>query len=195
MGFIVHRYIHAVRRVQARVRGFIHCKEAKLIVLEKIWHKLEVQYIRKKLAQKKARMRDLQAAKRSNEQQLSEIDSKTFIEMKQQAQLWSKIDGRVEEKVHLLKVTGVIQEESEEEIIARLLAPPEMRLKSCKQYLDKMVSVESMLTYPTRSLINRCQCVLFFCFNIRREKNFFLFNEMLCASKSSWMRYVGMCLD
>lgn len=141
MTVVVHRYLQSVRKVQAMIRDYIACKNAKVEAMEKIWNKLEVQYIHRKLEQKRARMRDLHAAKRSSDQQFSEMGSRMFTEMKQQAKIWSKIDGRMEQMVNTLKLTGVIQEETEEEIIARLVVPEEMRKKSLKQYLEKVVSL------------------------------------------------------
>ncbi len=139
MTVIVHRYLQSVRKVQAMIRSYITCKNAKVEAMEKIWNKQEVQYIRRKLEQKRARMRDLHAAKRSSDQQFSEISSRMFSEMKQQAKVWSKIDNRMELMVNTLKLTGVIQEETEEEIIARLVVPEQMRKTSLKQYLEKVV--------------------------------------------------------
>jgi hypothetical protein len=145
MTVVVHRYLQSVRKVQAIIRGYIACKYAKVEALEKIWNKQELQYIRRKLEQKRARMRDLHAAKRSHDQQFSEVSSKTFTEMKQQAKIWSKIDGRMEQMVNTLKLTGVIQEETEEEIIARLVIPEKMRKQTLKQYIEKVVSLIMLL--------------------------------------------------
>ncbi len=147
MTVIVHRYLQGVRKVQAMIRSYIACKNAKVEAMEKIWNKQEVQYIRRKLEQKRARMRDLHAAKRSSDQQFSEISSRMFSEMKQQAKVWSKIDNRMEVMVNTLKLTGVIQEETEEEIIARLVVPEQMRKTSLKQYLEKVVGIQYFVSH------------------------------------------------
>ena len=139
MNVIVHRYLTGVRKVQRMSREFIGCKDAKVLAMEKIWIKYEIQFIKKKLDQKKARMRNLQVAKKNSEAMLAEMGGKSFIEMKQQAKLWSRIDGRMEHMVTTLKTTGMLQEESEEQIIERLMVPVEMRRKALKMYLERMV--------------------------------------------------------
>lgn len=178
MNVIVHRYLSSVRNVQARVRSFIACKDAKVYAMEKIWVKLETQYIRKKLEQKRVRTKNLQVAKKNSDSMLAELGGKSFIEMKQQAKLWSRIDGRMEAMVTTLKTTGMLQEETEEEIINRLMVPEEMRRKSLKQYLERMVIV-----FFLKLILYLCNPV----YN-NRERNFIWYKEMHLENRLNWMR-------
>ena len=140
MSVVVHRYLAAVRKVQAAIRDFLHCKEAKIITLSKIWEKLEMQYIRKKYDQKKAHIQDLKSAKKSSDQRLGSVESsKTFMELKQQDQTWAKIDSKMQSMVSILKASGVIVEEDEEEIIRRMLIPDDIRKASLRQIVERSV--------------------------------------------------------
>eukprot|EP01034_Spumella_vulgaris_P027566 gene27566-34309_t len=56
---IVHKYLQGVRKVQACMRDFLQCKRAKVIALGKIWTKLEIRYIKRKLDERKAQKRGL----------------------------------------------------------------------------------------------------------------------------------------
>jgi len=137
MSVVVHRYLASVRKVQRAIRDFLHCKHAKVITLEKMWMKLELQYVRKKIEQKKAHIKDLQSAKKSTDKRLLELDNKAFLEMKQQAQQWSKIDIRMESMVSTLKAAGVIVEEKEEDIVGRLLIPNEIRYETLQHIVER----------------------------------------------------------
>jgi hypothetical protein len=56
---IVHKYLQGVRKVQSCMRDFLQCKRAKVLALGKIWEKLEVRYIKRKLDERKAQKRGL----------------------------------------------------------------------------------------------------------------------------------------
>lgn len=142
MNVVVHRYLTGVRNVQGRIRQFIMCKDAKVAAMEKIWIKYEIQFIRKKLEQKRVRTKNLQVAKKNSEAMLADLGGKSFIEMKQQAKLWSRIDGRMEAMVTTLKTTGMLQDETEEETIARLMTPEAMRKKALRLYVERLVRNE-----------------------------------------------------
>jgi hypothetical protein len=147
MSVVVHRYLIAVRKVQRAIRDFLSCKHAKVLSLEKVWEKLELQYARKKFEQRKQHIQDLKSAKKSNDQRLLKLDNKAFIEMKQQAQVWAKIDTRMESMVATLKAAGVIVEENEDEVIGRLLIPAEIRYATLKHIVERSVSYISACHY------------------------------------------------
>ncbi len=56
---IVHKYLSGVRKVQASMRDFLACKRAKILALGKVWEKLEVRYIKRKLEERRAQKRGL----------------------------------------------------------------------------------------------------------------------------------------
>jgi hypothetical protein len=56
---IVHKYLQGVRKVQSCMRDFLQCKRAKVLVLGKLWEKLEIRYIKRKLDERKAQKRGL----------------------------------------------------------------------------------------------------------------------------------------
>lgn len=139
MNIVVHKYLHAVRKVQRSMKDFLACKEAKIIALNKLWEKYEMQYIKKKLELKRRKTQELQVAKRSSDKKLTEMENKAFIEMKQQAQLWARIDSKVENMVNQLKTAGVLIEEDEAEVIHKLMLPLEVRNRAITWIIERAV--------------------------------------------------------
>jgi hypothetical protein len=141
MNLVVHRYLDAVKIVQKVMRDFLSCKESKIIALNKLWEKYEYQYIKKKLELKKKKNAEMQLAKKSSDQKLTQIDNKAYIEMKHQAVVWSKIDTKMETMVLNLKNSGVIVEEEEADAIAKLLIPVEQKNKILKSIIERSVRI------------------------------------------------------
>ncbi len=153
---IVHKYLLGVRKVQSCMRDFLACKLSKIAALSKIWDKLEIRYIRRKLEERKAQKRGLVAKISAHNAALEEDDAPTAdfhlqsggaepdsqakIDMKNQAKLWNKIDARMESKIRQLKASGVIVEEDEEETVRKLMLPPATRDKALCGLLEGLVS-------------------------------------------------------
>lgn len=141
MSVVIHRYLQSVKKVQRIMRDFIVCKHSKVYVLMKLWDKYEHQYIRKKLEIKKARMKDLQVAKKSKNDIFSQLNSKDLIEMKHQAKVWAKLDTKMDKIVSNLKMNGAIQEESEEDAIQKLCLPEPIKFKALITIVEALVSI------------------------------------------------------
>jgi hypothetical protein len=138
MNLVVHKYLSAVKTVQKLIRDFLSCKACKLIAVSRLWEKFEIQFIKKQLELKKKRSQDMQLAKKSNEQQMSEFGNKPyFTDIKQQAVLWSRIDNKMSNVVSHLRASGVIVEEDENEVIAKLMIPFEQRMKAVRLIVER----------------------------------------------------------
>jgi hypothetical protein len=139
MNLVVHRYLDAVKIVQKVMKDFLKCKEAKILALNKLWEKYEYQYIKKKLELKKKKNYEMQLAKKSSDQKLSQIDNKAYIEMKHQAAVWLKLDTKMERMVSNLKNSGVIVDEEEADVIAKLLIPYDQKSLILKTIIERNV--------------------------------------------------------
>lgn len=124
------------------MRDFINCKLAKVIVLGKIWDKIELSFIRKKLEQRKARIAGTMMSKKSLDKDLKSMNSKALDEIKDKEREWHKIHKQMEKVVHSLRATGVIVEETEEQVIDKLRVPEEMKYEMLRSLLEKLVRLE-----------------------------------------------------
>lgn len=145
-----------VRKIQRIMRDFLTCKNAKIEVLGKVWEKLEIRYIKKKLDERKAQKRGLSekiskfnaAAAKEESQDINahasakkeEYQSKAKNEIKNQTKYWNKIDAMMENKIGALKVTGVLAEENEDEAIQKCMLSPYVRDCILKNMLERLVS-------------------------------------------------------
>eukprot|EP01033_Poteriospumella_lacustris_P011261 gene11261-8005_t len=138
MSVVVHRFLHSVRKIQRNMRDFINCKLAKVVVLGKIWDKIELSFIRKKLEQRKARIAGTMMSKKSLDKDLKSMNSKALDEIKDKEREWHKIHKQMEKVVHGLRATGVIVEETEEQVIDKLRIPEATKHEILRSLLEKL---------------------------------------------------------
>lgn len=151
MSVVVHRFLHSVRKIQRNMRDFINCKLAKVVVLGKIWDKIELSFIRKKLEQRKARIAGTMMSKKSLDKDLKSMNSKALDEIKDKEREWHKIHKQMEKVVHGLRATGVIVEETEEQVIDKLRIPEATKYEILRSLLEKLVM--------SRLVLSLCCCL------------------------------------
>lgn len=70
------------------------------------------------------------------------MNSKALDEIKDKEREWHKIHKQMEKVVHSLRATGVIVEETEEQVIDKLRVPEEMKYEMLRSLLEKLVRLE-----------------------------------------------------
>lgn len=108
-------------------------------MLGKIWDKIELSFIRKKLEQRKARIAGTMMSKKSLDKDLKSMNSKALDEIKDKEREWHKIHKQMEKVVHGLRATGVIVEETEEQVIDKLRIPEATKHEILRSLLEKLV--------------------------------------------------------
>jgi hypothetical protein len=156
MNVVVHKYLMGVRKVQRNIRDFIACKHAKVTVLGVVWAKLERNYVKHMLEKRKQQKRTTGKLKTTDEE-FADMDRKTLIEMKNQAKLWERIDTKMEEKIKILKATGVIVLESDEELTDKYMLSPKARWAALNDMLMFLVR-ETFLTFHSLCLYFHIFC-------------------------------------
>lgn len=136
---VVHRFLVAVRKIQRNIRDFIACKHGKIIVLGKIWDKIEHSYIRKKIEQRKAKIAGTTLSKNTLDKALNAMHSVAFEEIRDKEKEWHKIHNQMEKIVKGLRATGIIKEETMEETIHKLKVPKSLQEEMLCSALEKMV--------------------------------------------------------
>lgn len=94
-----------VRKSQRHGRAFIACKNARIAALMRLWDRLEMRYVRKRLKEKK----ESRALDKTSSFSALDIDSKTRTEIEKQASKWDHIDAKMEESIgkHRLMVKRI----------------------------------------------------------------------------------------
>lgn len=141
MSVVVHRFLFSVRKVQRNMRDFLGCKVAKITLLGRIWDKMELNFIRKKLEQRKARIAGATLSKKKLDNDLTLMNSAGLEEIKEKEREWHKIHKQMEKIVCGLRVTGIIVEETEDQIIDKLRIPDAMKSEILRNFLEKMVGI------------------------------------------------------
>lgn len=144
VSFMVKQYFTKVHRCQRVARDMIGCTRGRMIALEKMWEQLEVKFLKymlykqahsditKKVAEK-ARKR----SEKRDDVRTQAIPSKSVRVLKRgidlsaivkcvsrQGELWQKIDGRIENTLNKLRVSGSVDKRrSTEEIMEELSVP------------------------------------------------------------------------
>jgi hypothetical protein len=145
MNVVVHKYLSGVRKVQQNIRDFIACKHGKIHSLSLLWTQLEHVYVRQMIEKRKEQKRNT-GKLQSEDGEFAGMDRKTVIEMKNQAKLWSRIDTKMEERIKVLKSTGVIVNESEELSLSRYLLTPRKRWNAINDMLQNLVRLVLLAT-------------------------------------------------
>eukprot|EP00981_Chlorochromonas_danica_P002042 scaffold420_cov169-Ochromonas_danica.AAC.2 len=68
----------------------------------------------------------------------SKDHEKMLIEMKHQVKNWQRIDQKMENMIDSLRSAGVIAEESEDEVISRLVAPVQLKSALLRQVVERV---------------------------------------------------------
>lgn len=145
MSTVVHRFLAGVRKIQSVIRSFIACKRAKVIALAKIFHRLEHVFIRKKLEQRKEKLAASLANKKNLDKELQKLDFTMLKEMKEKEREWQKIHEKMTKIVDNLKETGVIADESPEDVIENYRVPCDLRDELLAAVIEKAVIVHPLL--------------------------------------------------
>ena len=103
---IIHRFVHAVHRIQACMHAFMRCKRSRVYVLHKRWVRLEIKYISKQLA-KKAKLKRTGGRKLLSSGKLP-VDEKTKIEMGKQQDKFDAAEAALERAVAENQKTGLL---------------------------------------------------------------------------------------
>lgn len=151
VGKVVRKFLYSVRRIQQFVRKFLAVRRASLLMISKKWVRLETHYLFKLMDGKVKRFNQMERSHggsqataleggkttvKHNNKKYQLADSINFselitesqkVKMKTQSYKWSKINSKMEEKISQLKVDGVIEVVTREDIIARLMITVEER--------------------------------------------------------------------
>lgn len=145
MSVVVHRFLHSVRKIQRLMRDFLACKHAKVLAMVKIWDKIEHGYIRRKLEIRREKIANSMSAKKHLDKDLKQMNSSALEELKEKDRDWHKIHKQMQKIVMDLRSTGVIVDETEEDVITRMRVPEQTKFDMLRALLEKLVTMRAFL--------------------------------------------------
>lgn len=159
----MRKFLYAVKKIQNIMRNFLAVRRAALQLINEKWIRLEARYLthlmdgkikrysvsdRSHGGSKATGTEAGKAVVKHNNKKYQLADSISFseliseeekIRMKSQSYQWSKINSLMEEKISRLKVVGVIEVVTKEDIINRLMIPVEERMSILRSLIRHMV--------------------------------------------------------
>ena len=166
IGKVIRKFLYAVKKIQYIMRNFLAVRRAALQLINEKWIRLEARYLthlmdgkikrysfseRSHGGSKSTGTEAGKAVVKHNNKKYQLADSISFselisegekIKMKSQSYQWSKINSLMEEKISRLKVVGMIEVVTKEDIINRLMIPVEERMSILRNLIRQMVSKE-----------------------------------------------------
>lgn len=121
VALVIHKYIHAVKKVQRFMRCFVNCKKARVKLLQRRWHRLEVKYIDAKQAEK-------EILKKKGGKQMLKLESlpipeATMIEMGKQQEKFDIADAVLNAAVLEQTKTGLLTKKDRRAELLKIQIP------------------------------------------------------------------------
>jgi len=134
---VVHRFVASAHMIQRAGRDFITCNRTRAnIIASKFWDNLEVQYIIKRLEERKRLETSAVSAANKGSFAHDLIDAKMRIEMEKQADKWRTIDARMEKDLQRHRLSGILPNaDSLRDVALTMTLPADVKRKTIECYV------------------------------------------------------------
>ena len=123
-----------MHNAQRYARNFLDCKRARLLLLKKLWDKIEKKYIQSILSRKKEQSKQEVSAKTV---QILNLDPQLKIAMKRADVRWEMIDNRMENNIIKLKLTGVLGNVANDDNITKFMIAEDIKMIYLTNLVEK----------------------------------------------------------
>jgi hypothetical protein len=122
---MVHNFLHSVKLIQVAIRNFIACRLEKIRSTIIIWDRLEMSYIKMRLAQRKKKL----LLSKSRKVESLAMDFTTRAEMERQMKKWEAANWKMEKILSVHRRRGMLTDETAESEALQYVIPSHVKFR------------------------------------------------------------------